>query len=322
MQRLLRLAALALYFAISGGAHAQTYPSKPILLIVPFAPGGSSELLSRLVGQKLTESLGQQVVVENRPGGAGNIAMETVAHARPDGYTLILGHIGTLAVNPAMFAKLPYDPIKDFAPVSLIAAVPNIVAVHPQVPAKNLKELLELARAKPGSINYGSAGNGSAGHLAFEYLKQVSKTDFVHVPYKGTGPMMTDLIAGQTQATFTGAPPLIPQIKQGKLRALAVGSAKRIPSLPDVPTVAESGFPGFETAQWYGILAPAATPPELVKKLSAEIAKALKRPEVHDRLAADGTVVIGSTPEEFAAHIRKEMAHWGEVVKQAKIRAE
>jgi len=322
MQRLMRLAALALFFAISGGAHAQTYPNKPILLIVPFAPGGSSELLSRLVGQKLTESMGQQVVVENRPGGAGNIAMETVAHARPDGYTLILGHIGTLAVNPAMFAKLPYDPIKDFAPVSLIAAVPNIVTVNPQVPAKNLKELLDLARAKPGTINYGSAGNGSAGHLAFEYLKQVSQTDFVHIPYKGTGPMMTDLIAGQTQATFTGAPPLIPQIKQGKLRALAVGSAKRIPSLPDVPTVAESGYPGFETSQWYGILAPAATPPEVVKKLSAEIAKAMKRPEVHDRLAADGTVLIGSTPEEFAAHIRKEMKHWGEVVKTAKIRAE
>ena len=303
-------------------AMAQQYPSKPIVLVVPFAPGGTSELISRLVAQKLTERLGQQVVVENRPGAAGNIAMEQVARAAPDGYTLILGHIGTLAVNPAMFPKLPYDAIKDFAPVSLIAAVPNIVTVNPAVPAKTLKEFLDLARAKPGSINYGSAGNGSAGHLAMEYLKRIAKADMVHVPYKGTGPMLTDLLAGQTQATFTGSSPLIPHIKSGKLRALAVGSAVRIPSLPEVPTVAESGFAGFETSQWYGIIAPAKTPPAIIQKLSVEIAQVMKQPDVIARLSGDGTVMIGSTPNEFAAYISKEMKRWGEVVHDANIKAE
>ena len=303
-------------------AMAQQYPSKPIVLVVPFAPGGTSELISRLVAQKLTERLGQQVVVENRPGAAGNIAMEQVARAAPDGYTLILGHIGTLAVNPAMFPKLPYDAIKDFAPVSLIAAVPNIVTVNPAVPAKTLKEFLDLARAKPGSINYGSAGNGSAGHLAMEYLKRIAKADMVHVPYKGTGPMLTDLLAGQTQATFTGSSPLIPHIKSGKLRALAVGSAVRIPSLPEVPTIAESGFAGFETSQWYGIIAPAKTPPAIIQKLSVEIAQVMKQPDIIARLSGDGTVMIGSTPNEFAAYISKEMKRWGEVVHAANIKAE
>ena len=322
MKKALFALLLALPALTAPSAMAQQYPSKPIVLVVPFAPGGTSELISRLVAQKLTERLGQQVVVENRPGAAGNIAMEQVARAAPDGYTLILGHIGTLAVNPAMFPKLPYDAIKDFAPVSLIAAVPNIVAVNPAVPAKTLKEFLDLARAKPGSINYGSAGNGSAGHLAMEYLKRIAKADMVHVPYKGTGPMLTDLLAGQTQATFTGSSPLIPHIKSGKLRALAVGSAMRIPSLPEVPTVAESGFAGFETAQWYGIIAPAKTPPAIIQKLSVEIAQVMKQPDVIARLSGDGTVMIGSTPNEFAAYISKEMKRWGEVVHDANIKAE
>ena len=322
MKKALFALLLALPALTAATAMAQQYPSKPIVLVVPFAPGGTSELISRLVAQKLTERLGQQVVVENRPGAAGNIAMEQVARAAPDGYTLILGHIGTLAVNPAMFPKLPYDAIKDFAPVSLIAAVPNIVTVNPAVPAKTLKEFLDLARAKPGSINYGSAGNGSAGHLAMEYLKRIAKTDMVHVPYKGTGPMLTDLLAGQTQATFTGSSPLIPHIKSGKLRALAVGSAVRIPSLPEVPTIAESGFAGFETSQWYGIIAPAKTPPAIIQKLSLEIAQVMKQPDVIARLSGDGTVMIGSTPNEFAAYISKEMKRWGEVVHDANIKAE
>jgi tripartite-type tricarboxylate transporter receptor subunit TctC len=322
MKKALFALLLAVPALTAATAMAQQYPSKPIVLVVPFAPGGTSELISRLVAQKLTERLGQQVVVENRPGAAGNIAMEQVARAAPDGYTLILGHIGTLAVNPAMFPKLPYDAIKDFAPVSLIAAVPNIVTVNPAVPAKTLKEFLDLARAKPGSINYGSAGNGSAGHLAMEYLKRIAKTDMVHVPYKGTGPMLTDLLAGQTQATFTGSSPLIPHIKSGKLRALAVGSAVRIPSLPEVPTVAESGFAGFETAQWYGIIAPAKTPQAIIQKLSVEIAQVMKQPDVIARLSGDGTVMIGSTPNEFAAYISKEMKRWGEVVHDANIKAE
>jgi tripartite-type tricarboxylate transporter receptor subunit TctC len=313
------IAAIAL--AVSH-AYAQDYPTKPITLVVPFAPGGSSDLLSRLVAQKMTETWKQQVIVENKPGGAGNIAMEYVQRAKPDGYTLILGHVGTLAVNPAMFPKLPYDPVKGFAPVSMVATVPNIVAVNPQLPAKDFKEFLALAKAKPGTIYYGSAGNGSAGHLAMEYLKQTAGLDMPHVPYKGTGPMITDLLANQTQATFTGALPLVPHIKAGKLRALAVGGSKRIAALPDVPTVAESGFKGFETSQWYGIMAPAGTPEPIVKKLSAEINRILQLPDVVERLTADGSVPQGSTPQEFASFAASEAKRWGQVVKTAGIKAE
>jgi tripartite-type tricarboxylate transporter receptor subunit TctC len=318
----MRIVATLAVLALALPAAAQQYPTKPIRLVVPFAPGGSSEIISRVVAQKLSEALGHQVVVENRPGGAGNIAMEQVARSEPDGYTLILGHIGTLAVNPAMFPKLPYDPNRDFAPISLMAAVPNVIVVNPSVPAKTLQEFAALAKKRPGTINYGSAGTGSSGHLAMEYFKQVAQIDLVHVPYKGTGPMLADLLGGQTEATFTGVPPLLPHIKQGKLRALAVGSAKRTDALPDVPTVAESGYAGFETSQWYGLLAPAKTPKAVVDKLSAEVAKALRQPDVVQRLAADSATPIGSTPEEFAAYIRKEQERWGRVVKTANIKAE
>ena len=311
---------IASLMLVAGSLHAQDYPNKPILLVVPFAPGGSSDFLSRLIGAKLTEAWKQQVVVESRPGGAGNIAMDAVQRAKPDGYTLILGHVGTLAVNPAMFAKLPYDPIKGFVPVGMIATVPTLLVVNPSVPAKNFKEFLALAKAKPGTIYYGSAGNGSSGHLAMEYLKQAANIDLTHVPYKGTGPMVTDLLGGQTQATFTGATPLIPHIKQGKLRPIAVGGTKRIAALPDVPTVAESGLPGFETSQWYGILAPAGTPDAIVKKLNTELNRILKSPEVVERMTADGSVPQGSTPEEFAKFIASEQKRWGQVVKTANIK--
>jgi len=319
MLRFLQLL-IASLMLVAGSLHAQDYPNKPILLVVPFAPGGSSDFLSRLIGAKLTEAWKQQVVVESRPGGAGNIAMDAVQRAKPDGYTLILGHVGTLAVNPAMFAKLPYDPIKGFVPVGMIATVPTLLVVNPSVPAKNFKEFLALAKAKPGTIYYGSAGNGSSGHLAMEYLKQAANIDLTHVPYKGTGPMVTDLLGGQTQATFTGATPLIPHIKQGKLRPIAVGGTKRIAALPDVPTVAESGLPGFETSQWYGILAPAGTPDAIVKKLNTELNRILKSPEVVERMTADGSVPQGSTPEEFAKFIASEQKRWGQVVKTANIK--
>ena len=319
MLRFLQLL-IASLMLVAGSLHAQDYPNKPILLVVPFAPGGSSDFLSRLIGAKLTEAWKQQVVVESRPGGAGNIAMDAVQRAKPDGYTLILGHVGTLAVNPAMFAKLPYDPIKGFVPVGMIATVPTLLVVNPSVPAKNFKEFLALAKAKPGTIYYGSAGNGSSGHLAMEYLKQAANIDLTHVPYKGTGPMVTDLLGGQTQATFTGATPLIPHIKQGKFRPIAVGGTKRIAALPDVPTVAESGLPGFETSQWYGILAPAGTPDAIVKKLNTELNRILKSPEVVERMTADGSVPQGSTPEEFAKFIASEQKRWGQVVKTANIK--
>ncbi len=223
---------------------AQSYPSKPIRLLVPFAPGGSSTLVARFMSEEMAKGLGTSFIIENKPGGGGNIAMQEVARAAPDGYTLIIGHVGSLAMNPYMYERLPYDVDKDFAPVSLLAVVPNIFVVYHEVPAKDLREFVALAKAKPGQINYGSAGNGSAGHLAMEYLKQVSGMEIQHVPYKGTGPNVTDLIAGRTQATSAGTPPLLPHVKSGKLRVIAVGTSKRLDSLPEVGTVAEQGYPG------------------------------------------------------------------------------
>ena len=320
MKKLVRsLLALAIAGIGARTVLAQDYPTKPVTLVVPFAPGGSSDLISRLLAQRLTEAFKQQVIVDNRGGGAGFVGMQAVARSAPDGYTLVLGHIGTLAVNPAMFAKLPYNPVADFAPVSLVATVPNILAVNPTVPARDLQEFVGLAKARPGALNYGSAGIGSAGHLAMEYLRQRTGIEISHTPYKGTGPMMTDLLSGQTQATFTGAPPLIPHIAAGKLRPLAVGSAKRIETLPDVPTVAELGYPGFETSQWYGVLAPAKTPPAIVQKLATEINRALQHPDVIERFKHDGSIPTGSGPEEFAAFIQKEAKTWGDIVKAAGI---
>src|SRR5450759_3197213 len=322
------LAALVAALGVALAVQAQTYPSKTVRLIVPFAPGGSSEIIARTVAHRLSENLGQQFIVENKPGGGGNIAMQEVARAAPDGYTLMLGHVGSLAMNPPMFAnnpamkQPPYAATQASLPVSLIAVVPNIFVVNASVPAKDLKEFVALARAKPGSINYGSAGNGSAGHLAFEYLKMVTGIDIVHVPYKGTGPMLTDLIAGQTQATSAGTPPLLPHVRSGKLRAIAVGTPQRIAALPDVATVAEQGYPGFETSQWYGIIVPAKTPDAIVNKLAEEIAKATRSAEVLERFRNDGTIAVGSTPAEFAEFIQKEQARWGEVVRKSGVKVE
>jgi tripartite-type tricarboxylate transporter receptor subunit TctC len=317
---LLRTAAIALALCASA-VQAQQYPNRAIRLVVPFAPGGSSEIIARSLAAPLSAALGQQVYVDNKPGGAGNVAMEEVKRAPADGYTMILGHVGTLAVNPALFGKaLPYDPVKDFIPVSLVATVPNVIAVNPDLPVTTLADLVRKAKAEPGKLNYGSAGNGSAGHLAMEYFKQQAKVDIQHVPYKGTGPMLTDLMGGQTQLTFNGVPPIIGQIKGGKLRAIAVGSAKRVPSLPDVPTIAESGYPGFETSQWYGILLPAGTPAPIVERLHREIVAALAKPETTKRIVDDGGAAVGNTPAEFAALIAREEKRWGEVVRSAGVK--
>jgi tripartite-type tricarboxylate transporter receptor subunit TctC len=248
--------------------------------------------------------------------------MQEVARATPDGYTLIIGHVGSLAMNPYMYERLPYDVDKDFAPVSLLAIVPNIFVVYHEVPAKNLREFVALAKAKPGQINYGSAGNGSAGHLAMEYLKQVTGIELQHVPYKGTGPNVTDLIAGRTQATSAGTPPLLPHVKSGKLRVIAVGTSKRLHSLPDVGTVAEQGYPGFETSQWYGLNAPAGTPEPIVHRLAAEAAKAAKSALVLERFKSDDAEAVGSTPQEYAAFIKKEQERWSKVVRAANVKAD
>jgi len=320
MQRITAAIFVALAFVFA--AQAQTYPVRPIRFVVPFAPGGSSEIVGRSVAAEMSKILGQQVYVENKPGAAGNIAMAEVAKAEPDGYTLIMGHIGTLAVNPYMFDKLPYDADRDFIAVSLLAIVPSLFVVNASVPAKDLKEFVKLAQASPGKLTYGSAGNGSAGHLAFEYLKLEAKIDVLHIPYRGTGPQLTDLLGGRLDASAAGAPPLLPHIKAGKLRAIAVGTPRRIAALPDVPTVAEQGYPGFETSQWYGLMVPAKTPDAIVKRLADAAAQSAKSPAVLELFAQDNAVAVGSTPAEFASYIKKEQARWKEVVDKAHIRAE
>jgi tripartite-type tricarboxylate transporter receptor subunit TctC len=298
---------------------ADAWPTKPIRFVVPFAPGGSSEIVARSTAAELGKLLGQSVFVDNKPGGAGNVAMAEVARA-DDQHTVVLGHIGTLAVNPFIFEKLPYDPIKDFKPISLLAKVPSLYVVHPDLPAKNLKEFVALAKAKPGQLNYGSAGNGSAGHLAFEYLKMATDIFVVHVPYRGTGPQLTDLLAGRLQAASVGAPAILQFIKAGKLRCIATGSAQRIAQLPDVPTVAEQGWPKFEMTQWYGMLAPASLAAPHADKLAAAAARAVREPAALERLQTDAAIAVGSTPAEFAAFIASERERWKPVLARAKVK--
>ncbi len=297
------------------------WPSKPLRLVVPFAPGGSSEIVARAVAGEMAKTIGQNVFVDNKPGAAGNIAMQEVANSE-DGHTLILGHIGTLAVNPYIFPKLPYDAARDFVPVTLLSKVPSLYVVHPDLPAKDLKEFVAYAKKNPGRLNYGSAGNGSAGHLAFEYLKMATDTFVVHVPYRGTGPMLTDLMAGRLQAASVGAPALLQFIKAGKLRCIATGTAQRLPQLPDVPTVAEQGYKGFEMTQWYGLLAPAKWPKANVAKLEAEAIKAARSTIVRDKLAADTALAVGNTAAEFEAFIKAEQTRWKPVIARAQIKPE
>lgn len=304
---------------VSAAVRAQSWPAKPVRLVVPFTPGGSSDILGRAIGQKLTESLGQPVVIDNVPGAGGSLGADKVAKSAPDGYTLLMGHIGTLAVNPLIYPRLPYNPLKDFTPVAWVANVPNVLVVHPSVPARTLQELVAYVRTRPGQLNYGSGGNGSAAHLATEYLKLQSKTFIVHVPYRGTSPAVTDLLAGQTQLLFTGAPAVIPFVKSGQLRALAVSSGKRLEALPEVPTVAESGYPGFEADQWYGVVAPAGTPADIVRKLNTLINQALTSVELKTRLQSEGAVAMPTTPEAYGHHIGREIERWRPVVKAGNI---
>ena len=318
-----RSALAAAGLAVPAMARAQVgWPKQSIRFVVPFAPGGTSEIVARTVANELTRQLGQTVYVENKGGGAGLPAMQDVAHAAPDGYTIILGHVGSLAVYPYIFPNQPFDVNKDFLPVTLLAKVPNLFVIHPDVPAKDFKEFVAYAKKNPGKLNYGSAGNASAGHLAMEYLKLVTGMHLVHIPYRGTGPQLTDLLAGRTQASSAGLPALLPHIKSGRLRAIAVGTPQRLPALPDVPTVAEMGYKDFETSQWYGILAPAGTPREIVKRLQEESFKALKSNAVTERFASDSAVGGGGPPEEFAAFIGKQQKIWKDIVARAGIKAD
>jgi len=319
----MRKTAFILLSAVVTLAQGQTYPSKPIRLIVPFAPGGSSEFVARTVSAEMAKGLGQNFVVENKPGGGGNIAMGEVARAEPDGYTLIIGHIGTLAANPFMGQELPYDANRDFAPISLLVKVVTLYVVHADVPVNDLKGLIELARREPGKLNYGSAGNASAGHLAMEYLKLATGgIDLQHVPYKGTGPMVIDLVAGRAQVGVAGTPPLLQHVKAGRLRAVAVGTPGGLAVLPGVRSVAEQGYPGFETSQWYGLIGPARMPDAVVKRLSEEAAKAVRSKAVLERLATESAIPVGSTPREFAQFIAQEQARWKEVIQKAHIKAD
>ena len=297
------------------------WPSKPLRLVVPFAPGGSSEIVARAAAGEMAKTIGQNVFVDNKPGAAGNIAMQEVANST-DEHTLILGHIGTLAVNPYIFPKLPYDANRDFAPITLLSKVPSLYVVHPDLPIKNLTEFIAYAKSKPGQLNYGSAGNGSAGHLAFEYLKMVTNTFMLHVPYRGTGPMLTDLMAGRLQAASVGAPALLAFIKAGKLRCIATGTSQRLPQLPDVPTVAEQGFKGFEMTQWYGLMAPSKWPKPHLTKLEAEAIKAARSALVKEKLSQETALAVGNTAAEFDAFIKAEQARWKPVIARAQIKPE
>ena len=309
-------------FASTAFVHAQDYPSRPLRLIVPTAPGGGTDFTGRLVAAKLSESLGQQVVVENRGGGGGSVGADNAAKSTPDGYTLLLGSIATHAVNPALYKKLPYDHLKDFAPVSLIGTVPNAMVVHPSVPVKSMQEFIAYAKANPGKINYGSSGVGSPPHLSMELLRSMTGINLVHVPYKGAGPALADLLGGQMQAMCTSLAGLINFIKSGRVRALGVTTAKRNPQLPDVPTIVESGIPGYEVTIWYAVFAPVATPKAIVQKLNTEMVKALNSPEMKERMALQGMDPAPSTPAELTAFVKIETAKWAKAAKDSGATAE
>jgi tripartite-type tricarboxylate transporter receptor subunit TctC len=303
-----------------GQGWAQSYPTRPIRFVVPFAPGGSTDTLARILSQRLADALGQQVVVDNRPGGNGNIGMEIVAHAAPDGHTIVLGYIANLAIGPSLYAKLPFDPVKDYAPITQLASSPNVLVAHPSVAASNLQELIVLARGKP--VNFASAGVASVGHLTGELLNNLAGIRMVHVPYKGSGQAVTDLLGGHVQLMFSGFSSTLPHIKSGKLRPLAVTGSARSAALPGVPTIAEQGFPKFEATAWYGVLAPANTPKPVIRRLHGELVKLLKLPDVGQRLEGLGFEIVGSTPEQFGAYIKTEIRKWAQVVKASGARPE
>jgi len=317
-----RLFALFAVFAAStmlALAQPAAYPTKPIRIVVAYTPAGATDILARTIGQKLTEAWGQPVIIDNRPGANGNIGTEYAAKATPDGYTLLMVTAGTHGINPSLYRKLGFDAVKDFAPVSLVAMVPNIFVVNNAVPVKDLKEFIAYAKANQGKLNYGSPGNGSTAHLSMELFKSMTGIQMVHVPYKGSAGVLADLIGGQIVVTMDNMPPYVPQVKAGKIRALAVSPARRSPALPELPSVAEAGVPGYDSGAWFGLVAPANTPKDVVNKLSRETARILKLPDVSARLADLGAEPVGGTPEQFSAHIKAEIAKWAKVIKDANV---
>jgi tripartite-type tricarboxylate transporter receptor subunit TctC len=319
---LIRVAAGALLAIFAGSAAAQAYPSKPIRLMVPFPPGGSTDIVARIVAQKLGSQLGQPLVIENRGGAGGTLGTAVVAKAAPDGYSLVVGTTSTHVVAPSVYQKLEYDPVKDFAPISLMAVTPYLLVVNPNVPAKSVKELVELLKAQPGKLNYASAGVGSTTHLAMEMLKGVSQTYALHIPYSGNGPAGTAVIAGQVEILFGSLPAVLPHAKSGRVRALAVGTPKRSPSLPDVPSVAESGYPGFDASLWLALMAPAGTPAPIIERLNKEIVAAVSSKETSETLDKNGAEPVTSTPAELAAMVKDGVAKYAKVVKDAGVKPE
>lgn len=306
---------------IGTGAGAQAaWPNKGMSMIVPFTPGGSTDILARLSGQKFTEAWSQSVTVENRPGAGGSVGSVQIARAPADGYTIGMGHIGTLSVNPSLYSGLQYDPIKSFEHLGMLAKVHNIMVVHPSIPAKNLMEFIAYAKKNPGKLNYGTGGNGSAAHIATAAFMVATGVEMVHVPYRGTAPAVNDLLSGQIQVMMTGGPAVLPHVRAGTLRALGTASLTRLPSANDIPTIAEAGVPGFEASQWYGLVAPAGTPKDIVMKFNAEIAKAMRDRQVVETLDRDGAEPWIMTPDEFRAHIQKEIPRWAEIVQKANIK--
>lgn len=315
----LKLLAAAMLACVSGATLAQNFPSKSIRFLVGFAPGGSTDIVARMIAQEMAKNIGQQVIVDNRPGAGSAIAAELTAKAPPDGHTIFACTTGIFAILPFIQSKLPYDPDKDLAPVTQTGSLPYIIVLHPSLPARNVKEFVALAKARPGEINFASSGIGTASHLSAEYLSNVAKISMTHVPYKGTGNAMADLLAGQVVLMFDQPVSSMPHVKAGKLRVLGITSGKRFSTMPDIPTVAEQGLPGFESVSWSGVCAPGATPKPVIARLQTEVAKVLKMPDIRDRLLRDGIEPIGGTPEEFQAHIKREMQKWGKVVRDAKV---
>jgi tripartite-type tricarboxylate transporter receptor subunit TctC len=296
-------------------ACAQEYPNKAIRLIIPFAPGGTNDVIGRLMAAKLGEMLGQQVIPDNRAGAGGTVGIELVVKTPPDGYNLVIGNIATLAINPTLYPKLSYDPLRDLQPVTLIAKVPQVLVAHPSLPAKNTRDLITLAKARPGELAYGSGGNGSGAHISGEMLKMLAHISLTHIPYKGVGPAQIDLLAGQIQLVFGGVPSVAPQVKAGRLRALGITGPKRVVTFPDVPTIVESGVANYESTMWYGVLAAAATPQAVVMKLHGAVNRALRTPDLNERLLADGSEPSGILPDEFTAFIKSEIARWAPVIR-------
>lgn len=317
------LLAAGVLATIAGAAYAQpAYPNKPIRLVVPFSAGGPTDVLARAIGLKLSDSLGQPIIVENRPGAGGNIASDYVAKAPPDGYTLILGTVGTHAINASLYSKLPFDTVQDFTPVALVASATIVMVAHPSVPAKTVKELVALAKSKPHQLNFASPGSGTPQHLAGELFKTVAGVEMVHLPYKGAAPALTDLLGGQVSLGFVSLPAALPYVKTEKLRALGVTASKRSAVAPEVPTIAESGLPGYEVENWYGVLAPPGTPKEIVTKLNTEIIKLLQTQDIKERLNNQGFEILQSSPEQFVAFIKTELVKWAKVVKLSGAKAD